>query len=63
MFSKSTPSSLSDEDKAYICEQIGQAVSCLAYADSDELGDLTASNLEALPENTRFGLKFSAQVG
>lgn len=61
MFIKSA--SLTDDDKAWLCEQIGQAVACLGYAESDKLGDVTAANLEALPENARFGLRFQPEVG
>lgn len=63
MFTKSTPPGLTDEDKAWLCERLGHAVACLAYAESARLGDVTAANLEALPENVRLGLRFQPEVG
>lgn len=56
-----TSARLTDDDKTWLAEQIGQAVTCLAYAHSVQLGEATADNLDGLPENQRLGVRFKMQ--
>lgn len=56
MFSARDLPALNDNDKAWLLEQLGQAVAALAYAASPEIGAQTVANLDGLPEYARLSV-------
>ncbi|RYF02731.1 MAG: hypothetical protein EOO77_32175 [Oxalobacteraceae bacterium] len=56
MFKSAPKSALTEDDRLWLLEQMGQIACAFAYAHNDRFGDRVAVNIEHLPEFRAHGI-------